>query len=166
MQVQPSSTNPTEIVSDGESVYWLNSSTYTDDALNADGAIWRLSLSTGAATKLISKLTLEMDSVAVGGGKLYFATPQQVLSIPLPNGALSPTQVAAGRAGTLVADDQAVNWTDNLHNEVLRCPHSGCDSPEVVAATQAAPGALTQDSNSIYWTSPGGATAAVLRLTK
>jgi hypothetical protein len=164
-QIEPSSTNPTAIVSEGDNVYWLNSSTYTQNVQNSDAAVWRLRASTGATTRLVTGFTSDLGSIAVGNGKLYFSSPPTIFVTPLPNGSLSPVKFADVSARSMVADEHAVYWTADAKGLVLRCPHSGCASPETLAAGQLNPGPLAQDARSIYWAGIGGI-GPILRLAK
>ena len=152
-------------ISSGDSVYWVNSSTYTQNTVNADGAVWRLKVSTGATTKLASGIALDLDSVAVGQDRVYFSTYNAIYYVPLPNGASKPTKFADVMVRAMVADERGVYWTSDSQGAVFRCPHSGCDSPETIAAGQSNPGPITQDSESIYWSSRTG-TNPIRRLAK
>lgn len=122
-------------------------------------------MSTGATAKLVSGIADDLGSVAVSAGRVYFATYNAIYYVPLPNGASKPTKFADTLVRNLVADERGVYWTADSQGAVLRCPHSGCDSPETIAAGQTNPGPMTQDSVSIYWASIGG-TNAIRRLAK
>ena len=169
VHIQPQSANPTGLTSDADSVYWVNASGFNSESnLDPDGAVWRLKLSNGATTKLVSGLTGQMGNVAVGGGKIYFdGVDNTISSVPLPNGALKPTKVADGSVvGGMVADTQALYWSDYASGAIARCPHSGCVTPEVVALGQTHPLRLTQDATSIYWISNYDDGAPIRRLAK
>ncbi|MEO7034278.1 MAG: hypothetical protein ABI548_10315 [Polyangiaceae bacterium] len=169
VNLEPTSKNPTEFTSDGENIYWLNSTGFnSQNGLDAEGAVWRLELGTGATTKLVSGLMQEMSQIAVGGGKLYFkeAEAEAIYAIPLPNGALDPVKIADNRVGEMVADESDLYWADYYGGRILRCSHAGCATPEVIAPGQNLPNALAQDAVSIYWLGGNPGAAPVQRIAK
>jgi Stigma-specific protein, Stig1 len=168
--VQPSSLNPTAIASDADNVYWLNASGFNSEATyNTDGSIWRWRASDGMTTALVTGLAAQLSKIAVGSGALYF-TPGgvDIFRIPLPNGVLSPPKFADAReVGGMVADENALYWSDYRGGVIERCPHSSqCPMPEVIAPGQTDAGEMTQDAISIYWTAENGGDGSIRRLAK
>jgi hypothetical protein len=171
--------NPQEIVSDGTNLYWINSSTYTNNSQNTDGRVLRMALAGGSVVPLAEGLQGDISYIAVGGGAVYFggsvwiagAYEHGVFRLPLPNGVGSsdPPRFADLPPRGLIADDDYVYFTSG--SGVYRCPHAGCATPpEVIAPGQSSPDAITQDAVSIYWVTRGSLatpeTAAVRRLAK
>jgi hypothetical protein len=157
--VEPSSANPSQMTSDGENVYWQNSSGFgSDNNLAADGAIWKLHLQDGSRTKLVSGLTMNIGYLAMGGKTLYFSnsTDTELLGLPLPYGAAVPTKITNASVYGMVADERAVYWSDCGKGVINRCPHSGCSTPEPIAVGQSCPRSMAQDAKSIYWLSAEG----------
>ena len=151
--VEPNSGNPEQMTTDGENLYWTNSSGFgSDNKLTSDGAIWRLQLKDGSRTRLVSGLTVEFGSIAVGGDTLY-AAAGDIVSVPLPYGAATTTKVADGPVDDMVADAQALYWSDATTGLIKRCLHSGCVKPDVIATGQNSPQAMAEDAVSIYWLS-------------
>jgi hypothetical protein len=114
-------------------------------------------------------MTLQFGRMAVGGGKLYFdGLDSTISSVPLPNGALKPDTFSDTKSvvSGMVADEEQLYWTDYNRGAVVRCPHSGCKEPEVIAAGQVAPHAIVQDAVSIYWASNDVDGAPIQRLAK
>jgi hypothetical protein len=167
--------NPLKIVSDGSNVYWLNSSTYTSDNTNYDGAVMRAHLNDGATASLVTQLKGDLYALAVSGSSLYFSgninfgtTPftTDVLKVPLPNGvgATMPAKFAKGSSVQgIVADSNYVYFTEANAGVVSRCAAAGCTTPEVIAPGQDTPTAMAQDAVSIYWITYNG---SVMRLAK
>ncbi len=169
VNLEPSSKNPRGLASDTDAVYWVNAAGFNaQGTLDSDGAVWRLKLSNGTTTKLVSGLPQEMTQIAVGGGRLYFeeSGAQAIYSVPLPNGAVNANKIADFKGGGIVADDKALYWADSVGGSVLTCPHTGCASPEVIAPGQVSPQALAQDALSIYWTSGNPGLGPIQRLAK
>jgi hypothetical protein len=154
-------------------VYWFSSSTYTNDNLNYDGAVWRGRLSDGSTAQLVTQLRGDLGALAVGGGALFLSgnillnnvsTTNDILRIPLPNGlgaTIPPSFAPARSVNSIVADAQYVYFSDSFNSTISRCPQAGCPTPEVIAPGQG--GVLAQDSVSIYWGSSDG---KILRLAK
>ncbi len=177
--IGPNPADPTLLTSDGTNLYWLNSSTYTNDFQNADGGVLRARLSDGVTTPIVSGLQGDLFGLAVGGGALYFSggivnnEAGAIFREPLPNGVASinplPKFANAYRVGQMVADESYLYFTDlgsGGVGSVSRCPHdTECPMPEVIAPGEASPYAITQDAVSIYWTGVG-ATGPVRRLAK
>ena len=180
--------NPGTLVKDVANVYWINSSTYTADNLNADGGLWRVRLSDGVTTQLVSGLRGDISHLAIGGNALYFSGniqipgsnpimfTQAVLRAPLPNGLgglMLPKFADAKNVYGMVADDQHLYYVDGASTTgaITRCPIAACPSPEVIVPGLENPTMGTQDSVSIYWKTttymPGGAsTSNIERLAK
>jgi len=178
VRVEPKSPNPDRLTADQQNVYWFNDSNFDAQGdLKTDGAVWRVRLSDGLTTKLVSSLVAEGTAMAVGETALYVAgnfggtTPAAdataIFRIPLPNGAVKPSKFAdATSVGGMVADSQALYWADYGGGVIARCAHSGCTTPEVMAPSQTLPDAIAQDSTSIYWVSGNASVGSVQRLAK
>ena len=167
--IQPASANPTGVTSDGDSVYWANSSGFDDhNSLAADAAVWRVRLSDGVTTSIVSGFTAQFGQLAAAPGKLYFDTNSVISTVPLPNGALKPAKFAetSSVVGGMVADDDALYWSDYRSGVIATCPHSGCVVPKVIVPGQTAPLDMAQDSVSIYWISDYQNGAPIRRLAK
>ena len=167
--------NPLTIVSDSTNVYWLNSSTYTADNTNYDGAVMRARLSDGTTASLVTSLKGDLYALAVSGSSLYFSGnidfgtagfTGAVLKVPLPNGigAAMPARFANGSSVQgIVADSNYVYFSQSGAGVVSRCAAAGCTTPEVIAPGQGNPTAMAQDAVSIYWINYSG---SVMRLAK
>ena len=181
--VGPVPSSPTALASDGTNVYWINSSTYTNDSPNADGGAWRVRLSDGVTTQLVPNVKGDVSYLAVGGNALYFTGNIQVvqnpvtystaiLRAPLPNGLATgslPKFVDINNVSGMVADDQYLYFTQYGNpGNVSRCAHAGCPTPEVIAPGVPGPENMTQDTGSIYWTTSvlGATTGSIQRLAK
>jgi len=152
------------MTSDAKDLYWGNSSGFdSEDKLGTDGALWRLDLQTGTRTKLVSALSAQINYLASGGGWLYFAneTSEHLQRIPLPYGAAAPSNVANSSVTGTVADQRFIYWSDCTKGVINRCPHTGCQEPEVVAVGQTCPRLAAQDADSIYWINNGGTGATI-----
>jgi hypothetical protein len=172
--------SPTAMTTDGVNLYWLNSSTYTNNDLNADGAVERMRLSDGSIASLDTLIRADLYSIAVGGGAVYFArniildattTENGVVRLPLPNGVAGssfPKFADASSVSAMVADDQYLYFSDTVGSSgyIARCPHSGCPTPEVVAPGLGVPVAMAQDAVSIYWVNLTGNIGSIQRLAK
>ena len=182
--VIPTPANPIGLLSDDSNLYYLNSSSYTADNLNKDGAMGRIRFSDGAKATLVSGIQADLAAFAVGGTALYFAgnqvfLPQSdqhaIFRVPLPNGlgnAAAPkfasTATPASAVNSMVADDDYLYFLEGEPSgsgNLVRCAHSGCPSPEVIVPGQAALGELIQDDVSLYWTE-GGPSVTIWRLAK
>jgi hypothetical protein len=171
--------NPVALASDSSNLYWLNSSTYTNDSPNYDGAVIRARFSDGAVATLVPGLRGDTYALAVQGTSLFFAgnigtlattISTSIFRAPLPNGLGSaplPKFADALSVGGMVADSQYLYFTDNgsLANFVARCPLAACPTPEVIAPGQNAPTAITQDTVSVYWIGYGPS-GSVQRIAK
>jgi hypothetical protein len=171
--------NPQRVTGDATNVYWVNSSTYTNDLQNPDGQVLKMPLAGGTIVPLVQGLRGDLSGIAVGPAAVYFsgittiasAYLNRIYRLPLPNGigtAAPPVFAAVGPNG-LIADASYVYFTSDT--AVHRCPHSGCMTPpEVIAAGQDRATALAQDAVSIYWVTNGTLStpmsAAVRRLAK
>jgi hypothetical protein len=172
-------TNPQRLTSDSTNLYWVNSSTYTNDQQNGDGQVLKMPIGGGTVVPLIQGLRGDLGNIAVGSSYVYFSGSTtvgtvyagRVYRLPLPNGvgASPPPVFAPVGASGLIADSSYVYFTSSV--AVHRCPHTGCASPpEVIAAGQDNPQGLAQDATAIYWITYSNLTtplaAAVRRLAK
>jgi hypothetical protein len=168
--IDPTPANPWTIVSDQSNIYWINSSSYTTDNQNRDGALYKARLSDGTVTALATQLTGDLGALAIGGGALYFSGSvvvnsttykSAVFRVPLPNGVgatLPPTFLDSSGVNAMVADDTYVYLADYSSGSLARCPVAGCTTAEVIAPGDG-PTALAQDAVSVYWVSGGAGTA-------
>ncbi|HEY4103298.1 MAG TPA: hypothetical protein VGM44_05375, partial [Polyangiaceae bacterium] len=65
LPIVPTPASPAALLSDDENLYWLNSSTFTNNDLNTDGAVARIRLSDGSKTTLASGLQAELGTFAI-----------------------------------------------------------------------------------------------------
>lgn len=162
--------NPGALVSDSSNVYWINSSTYTSDAWNADGGLWRVRLSDGTVTQLASSLKGDISYLAISGATLYFAgniaitgsnplmTTSAILSAPLPNGlgpGAQPQFAAAKNVRGMEADSKYLYFADESGSQgaISRCPVAACPTPETIVPGLYSPNLGAQDADSIYFAS-------------
>jgi hypothetical protein len=174
--IDPTPANPNSIVSDASNIYWINSSSYTNDNQNRDAAVYKARISDGTVTPLVTQLMGDEGAIAVGGGALFFSGSTYVnttyvtgvFRVPLPNGvgaALPPKLSDSASAYDLVADDTYVYLSSA--GSIARCVVAGCTTPEVIAPGEGAT-SVAQDAVSIYWVSggSGSATGKIRRLAK
>jgi hypothetical protein len=177
--------NPGALVRDASNVYWINSSSYTSDTWNSDGALWRVRLSDGTTTQLASTMRGDISYLAIGGSALFFAgniaitgsnplmTTTAILRAPLPNGlsaGVQPKFADAKSVRGMAADDQYLYFADEVGSQgsVLRCPIAACPTPETIVPGLYAPALGAQDAVSIYFASSasGSTLYTIQRLAK
>ncbi|HEY1532824.1 MAG TPA: hypothetical protein VGF76_02355, partial [Polyangiaceae bacterium] len=149
MTIGTNPSNPGDIVRDDANIYWINSSTYTADQQNLDGAIFRYRLSDGVITSLASGMRGDIYPLAISGSALFFSGNIQIpgtnplmdtnaiLRAPLPNGlaAGAPPQFAPAKNVTgMEADAKYLYFSDNssVKGTISRCPIAACPTPEVI----------------------------------
>jgi len=178
--------NPGALVSDSGNVYWINSSTYTTDNLNADGGLWRVRTSDDTTTQLASSMKGDISYLAIGGSGLFFAGNIQItgsspvmftgaiLRAPLPNGfgtGPQPKFADAKNVRGMEADDKYLYFADESGSQgtISRCPIAACPTPETIVPGLYQPNLGAQDATSIYFaasSSSATTTFTIQRLAK
>jgi hypothetical protein len=73
---------------------------------------------------------------------------------------VSPWTQAQGNVGAIVADANAVYWTDSKNGTVLKCAHGAtCANPTTIASGLPTPEAIALDDTWVYWTLGAGSVA-------
>src|SRR6185437_12820369 len=101
----------------------------------------------------------------------YVASPIAVYRCPY-RGCADPNNPpiwmgAQGLINGIVADANAVYWTDTENGRVMKCPHDTlCNAPVTIASGLSQPWSIAVDDQYVYWTLAGSTTAAVQRAPK
>jgi hypothetical protein len=126
----------------------------------SDGASIYVYPSGGTGMTILSGATqLAGFSVA---DQIWFATATAVESCPKTASACTPSPLYAGATAIagLYADAQDVYWIDA--GNLVRCPTSGCTTPELIYATGDPSAVLfAGDDTNVYCTGPGSTTLQV-----
>ncbi len=100
-------------------------------------------------------------------GSVYWSTQSAIMRCPATGCGGAPEVFAKGQPSAYAIAHDAVNLYWSLYakaGKVLRCPLSGCTTPEVLADEQDMPAAIAVDTDSVYFTDRGGGT--VMRVMK
>ena len=107
-----------------------------------------------AATLLSGEFGEEPRVMLIAGDTLYYATPTQILSLPVAGG--TPTSLAPLQANVvaLAADAQSLYWAAGTpggsDGQIGSIPLTG-GTPTVLADGQASPSAIAVDDLNVYW---------------
>jgi hypothetical protein len=161
-------TLPSALVVDGTDVYWRNlgdnTTTFAKSPLPyVDGGIMKCAIAgcnqepTPFATGLSG---FAVFALAIGGGNVYWTALQggadQIWECAASGCSGGPTDLAAGPAATIAADEQSIYWITNDGTTIMECPNVGCGdgaAPVQLWSGQAneLTYALAIDDAYVYW---------------
>ncbi len=117
--------DPTELVVDATSIYWINQGSVADNF--NDGSVMKVAIAGGAPVVLASSQRLPFG-IAVDGTHVYWTIPGSaagnfadgtVMTVPLAGGV--PSVLAqGGDPNDIVVDSTTAYWVDNFGSEVMR----------------------------------------------
>jgi hypothetical protein len=141
-------TQPNEIATDGNNVYWT-------DTWNGPygGRVAKMAVGGGAVT------TLGSDNypghIAVYGSYVYYQASSKLMQVGT-NGVAAPVSIATTAGGGVAADASGVYWVDDVSN-VYGIP-AGSSTSTTIATGQGAPGYIISDATTLYWTNNSSGT--------
>ena len=139
---------------DESGVYWATAKGGTVRKLAKDAAfVTRSGVPVTLATVAAGSADLEQHSLAVGGGKVYWASPGGTLYRVSTAGGAAET--VAGEASAIAADASNAYFIKPSDGSIWKVPHAGV--PSRVASAQAAPLDIAADASSVFWVNNGTA---------
>lgn len=144
----PPDDQPWGLAVDESGVYWATSKG-ASIRKRARGAAAAVTVSTAPA----GTADLEQHSVAVGGGKVYWASPGGKLFRASTAGGAAET--VAPEAGPVAADANNAWFIRPSDGSVWKVPHGG--APAKIASAQAGPRDIAADANGVFWVDNGTA---------
>jgi hypothetical protein len=117
-----------------------------------------------------SPLTISLDGAPTlvatepDAANVYFANTEALYRCP-STGCPDPSFVnrwtgSQGSIGAMVADGNALYWTDSENGTVLKCAHGEtCATPTTIASGLLVPRAIAVDDSYVYWTLGAGSVA-------
>lgn len=95
----------------------------------------------------------------------YNGLPGPVMRVAKDGTGLQRVFEVAGENG-MALNQTHIYWTNSHDGQVLRCPKTGCATPEVVAAPGGTPWGLILDETSVYWLHQMGVQSGILSVMK
>jgi hypothetical protein len=148
--------NGTAVAADGNNVYLGTSTSLL--------ACPKASLSCGSSPLTIASTSTSVIATEPDAQNVYFASVFAIYRCPYM-GCPDPSNVtpwtgAQGQVGSMVADANALYWTDTKKGTVLKCAHgASCATPTTIASGLTQPQAVAIDDTWVYWTLGAGSVA-------